>query len=126
MHLPWDYLLPADRQNLASDLPAFQAYANLRQQASKIDLSPLRQPRPPPTEELINPARVHLMDCALLRFHCDYGDLIRWLRGPYTNAHRDWPAMLSTFDDVRHCHPLQVSPPPTSTAPSPYVTGAPP
>ncbi|MCE2996495.1 MAG: hypothetical protein LW863_12930, partial [Flammeovirgaceae bacterium] len=45
------------------------------------------------------------MGCAFLRFNCDYGDLIRWLRGPYTNAHRDWSDMLSTFNTVRHCDP---------------------
>jgi len=86
-------------------MPVFHAYATLRQQASSIDLSPLLQPRPSPTAATIDPARVHLMGCALLRFQCDYGDLIRWLRGPYTNAHRDWSTMISTFNSVRHCSP---------------------
>ena len=105
IHLAWDYLSRDDRQKLASDMPVFHAYATLRQQASSIDLSPLLKPRPAPTTTNINASRVHLMGCALLRFQCDYGDLIRWLRGPYTNAHRDWPAMLSAFNDVRHCRP---------------------
>jgi len=33
------------------------------------------------------------MAAALLRFNFNYGDLIRWLKGPYTYNHRDWTAL---------------------------------
>ena len=44
------------------------------------------------------------MGCALMRFNFNYGDLIRWLGGPYTDAHRKWSDTFSTVDSLRH-HP---------------------
>ena len=45
------------------------------------------------------------MGCALLRFQCDYGDLVRWLRGPYTNEHRDWAKLKAAIDTVADIPP---------------------
>ena len=33
------------------------------------------------------------MGAALLSFDFDYGDLVRWLEGEYTNQTRDWDAL---------------------------------
>jgi len=77
-------------------------YAVLRQQAASADLSPLRAPRPAPDSSPIDPNRVHLIGCAFLRFNCNYGDLIRWMEGPYTNAHRNWDDAFATFETVRN------------------------
>lgn len=41
------------------------------------------------------------MGCALMCFDFNYGDLIRWLEGPYTNAHRDWDETFSLLETVR-------------------------
>jgi len=112
IHLAWDFLHPSDRQTIATDLPVFHAYARLRQQASTADLSPLLAPRPTPTAKPIDTHRVLLMGCALLRFQCDYGDLIRWLRGPYTNAHRDWTAVRSAFEATQSHQPPPAFPHP--------------
>lgn len=80
-------------------------YANLRFAAANADLSPLLLPRPAPDSSPIDEQRVHLLGCAFLRFNCDYGDLVRWLGGPYTDAHRDWEATFSTLETVRDCPP---------------------
>lgn len=50
------------------------------------------------------------MAVALLRFNFVYADLIRWLQGPYTNAHRDWDDVFTSLEHVtsttaRHGHP---------------------
>ena len=42
------------------------------------------------------------MGVALMRFQFDYGDLVRWLGGEYTNAFRDWEAAFNIVDTVRH------------------------
>ncbi|MGL5812789.1 MAG: hypothetical protein ACRCYW_05585, partial [Aeromonas sp.] len=40
------------------------------------------------------------MACAFLRFNCDYGDLIRWLRGPYTGTHRNWDETFAEINRI--------------------------
>ena len=50
------------------------------------------------------------MAVALLCFNFLYGDLIRWLQGPYTNAHRDWDDVFTSLEGVtsttaNHGHP---------------------
>jgi hypothetical protein len=81
------------------------SYATLRLAASTQDLSPLLAPRPPPDTSPIDAVRVHLMGCAFLRFNCNYGDLIRWLGGPYTDEHRNWEDVFATLETVRDCPP---------------------
>jgi hypothetical protein len=112
IHNAWDYLLPKDRQTLITACPIFLSYALLRMHAATIDITPLQLPRPPPDSSPIDDHRVHLMGCAFLRFNCDYGDLIRWLEGPYTDSHRNWTDTFATLETVRE------SPPP-ATFPTP-------
>ena len=50
------------------------------------------------------------MAVALLRFNFVYGDLIRWLQGPYTNSHWDWDDVFTSLEHVtsttaKHGHP---------------------
>jgi hypothetical protein len=111
-HLSWPYLTPADRHTLCLAAPVMTLYAKLRVQASSADISPLLRPRPPPDSSAIDEHRVHLLGCAFLRFNCDYGDMIRWLEGPYTDSHRDWSAAFATFETVRHSSLPPGFPPP--------------
>jgi hypothetical protein len=82
-HLAWDYLSPLDRYILSTDLPLFTAYAILCQEASVADISALRLPRPPPDNSAVDSDRVCCLAHALLLVNCDYGDMIRWIGGPY-------------------------------------------
>jgi hypothetical protein len=75
-HLSWEYIPPQDRASLAKATKIMDAYASLRQVASGADLSPLQLPRPSPDDPPIDRTRAHLLSCVLLRFDCDYGDLI--------------------------------------------------
>jgi len=45
------------------------------------------------------------MAAALLRFNFNYGDLIRWLKGPYTYHHRDWSALQGCIKIVENIPP---------------------
>jgi hypothetical protein len=105
IHLAWDYLSPLDRYILSTDLPIFTAYAILRQEASIADISPLRLPRPPPDNSAVDSVRVRCLAHALLLFNCDYGDMLRWIGGPYTDAHRSWDITFARMETVRHCAP---------------------
>jgi hypothetical protein len=42
---------------------------------------------------------------ALLCFDFHYGDLIWWMGGKYTNAHRDWSAISAAIDAVWDIEP---------------------
>jgi hypothetical protein len=42
------------------------------------------------------------MGVALLRFDFDYGDLVRFLGGEYTNDYRNWEDTFQLVDSVRH------------------------
>lgn len=112
IHLAWAFMSPSDRYTIAMLFPIFFLYAKLRKDASKADLSPLLLPRPPPSDDPIDLTRVHLMGCALLRFNCDYGDLIRWLQGPYTNAHMNWNNLRTKLDEVKDFTPPKDFPEP--------------
>ena len=46
------------------------------------------------------------MGAALLAFDFDYGDLVRWLEGEYTNRDRDWPELHRHMDQAAQ-HPQQ-------------------
>jgi hypothetical protein len=87
-------------------------YAKLRETAATANLDSLLHQRPPPDGSPIDESRVQLMACAFLRFNCDYGDLIRWLEGPYTDYHRDWEATFQELEQVRHCTPAKGFPTP--------------
>lgn len=111
-HLSWDYLTPRDRAQLVLTTPHMHRYANMWEQASTSNLAPLLLPRPKPDDSPIDKARVTLLAHAFLRFNCDYGDLIRWLEGPYTNFHRDWDAVFDKLERVRHHTPAKGFPTP--------------
>jgi hypothetical protein len=111
-HLSWGHIAPQDRASLATATPIMNAYASLRHAASKADLSPLKHARPPPDDSPIDRSRSHLLSCAFLRFDCDYGDLIRWLGGPYTDEHRDWDITFATLETVRDVPPSKNYPVP--------------
>jgi hypothetical protein len=51
--------------------------------------------------------RAHDLGCALLRFNFRYGDLIRWLGGPYTDSHRNWDEVFDQLNCV-----MDIKPPP--------------
>ena len=46
--------------------------------------------------------RAWLMALALLRCNFQYGDLIRWLGGEYTNDNRDWSTTMAMMEGIRH------------------------
>jgi len=45
------------------------------------------------------------MAVALIHFVFNYGDLIRWLKGEYTNAHRDWSTVSDAMNAVWSINP---------------------
>jgi len=45
------------------------------------------------------------MAVALLSFNFNYGDLIRWLEGEYTNTHRNWATVSDAISAVRDIPP---------------------
>ena len=45
------------------------------------------------------------MAAALLRFNFNYGDLIRWLKGPYTYSHRDWSTLQDCIKVIEKIPP---------------------
>jgi hypothetical protein len=51
--------------------------------------------------------RALLYASAILRFHFNYGDFIRWLGGEYTNRHRDWD---DTFDTIQQRRERPITP----------------
>jgi hypothetical protein len=77
------------------------AYAHLRYSATTTEVDSLLQPRHHPEAAPVDPMRVHRLGCALLRFNFVYGDLVRWLGGPYTDAHRDWSDVFAALETVR-------------------------
>lgn len=76
-------------------------YARLLAYAHCKSVAPLKSTRPPPDDSPPDQIRILLMAAALLRFNFVYGDLIRWLEGPYTNAHRDWSTLEQKFAQVQ-------------------------
>ena len=51
------------------------------------------------------------MGVALLHFHFNYGDLVWWLGGEYTNAFRDWEEAFDIVNSMCH-HPVPPGYPP--------------
>ena len=103
-HLSWPFLDSAARAVLLLVDPVMSDYARLRRDAS-VHRSTIREalltPRPPP--DLV-PHLCHFrswfMGAALLAFDFDYGDLVRWLQGEYTNKDRDWPELNRHMDQA--------------------------
>jgi len=102
----WDYLNPRDQANLALAAPGFTAYAQLRCSTTFVRVHALRDPRPPP--DLFTGLQHHRagqMVVALICFDFNYCDLIRWLEGEYTNAHRDCSTVSDAMNAVRSIDP---------------------
>ena len=103
------YTRPAPtRQHLATSFPPMMLYAHLHLRALQKGnaISYLRTPRSNPDETSpVDMARALDMGCALLRFNLIYGDLIHWLGGFYTDAHRDWSAVFEQLQAVDDCIP---------------------
>jgi hypothetical protein len=56
--------------------------------------SRLHAPRPSPScEHGLLTIRTRDKGATFILFNCQYGDLVRWLGGDYTNAHRDWSSV---------------------------------
>ena len=90
-------------------------YARLRLRAfTKPNLDHLCAVRGPDDSSPVDETRVLDMGCALMRFNFLHGDLIRWLGGPYTDAHRDWNSVFDQLNAVSEC------PSPTGYAPIDY------
>ena len=111
VHFAWKFLLPIDRCMLAAIHPAFGSYAALRASAMSADISKLLQPRPPPSDRDISDKRVHAWASLLLRFDFNYGDSIRYVGGPYTNAHRNWDDTFLHLETVSSITPPPGYPP---------------
>ena len=75
-------------------------YSFQRFHAVTHSISSLRDARLPPGKpSRIDRPRTRLFGSALLRFDCQYGDLIRWLAGEYTNRNRDWQDTFHSLQD---------------------------
>lgn len=102
MHKAWDFLEPSDREAMCNTHPNMLSYAALRVEAFTkrfVIRAALKKPRRPPDEEpQLDPQRAKFMGAALLSFDFDYGDLVRWLGGEYTNQHRDWDTLQRQMD----------------------------
>ena len=113
LHLAWDFFTIADRRSLATAHPAFRAYAQLRATALTRQVYHLSRSSPNPAITAIDDIRCDDMAIALFRSNLIYGDLIRWLGGPYTHEQRDWDAVFDIVDTVKNIPPLPSTPPST-------------
>jgi hypothetical protein len=75
-------------------------------------IATLKHVRPPPGNPSELPlARSLLYASALLRFHFNYGDFVRWLGGEYTNQRRNWDETFETLWTARQRQPPLHFPP---------------
>ena len=105
IHFTWPYLTHSDRSIILEVHKAFPLYAQLRYDATFTDISFLKNQRPAPSDRPIDEARTHAMAVALFRADFDYPNLIRWLGGPYTNAHRDWDETFELIEAIQGTQP---------------------
>ena len=106
LHKAWDFMTPPDRFRVAAAAPGMKAYAKLRRSAASVSITCLRDPRPPPeTFTGLQRDRAWRVAVALIRFDMNFGDLVRWLEGEYTNAHRDWTKVSDALTAVRDIDP---------------------
>jgi hypothetical protein len=112
LHFIWQFLTPADRYAAAHTCSQWYLYQQLRWRALLSPIASLRIPRPPPgSPQRLPIGRALLYASALLRFHFNYGDFIRWLGGDYTNRHRDWDTTFEHILTARVRHPPPGFPP---------------
>lgn len=103
-HHCWTFLDDSSRRNLVNAVPTMQPYIAARRRAfvHRSALQELREPRPEPSEvPPLCPVRARRMAAALITFDFNYGDLIRWLGGDYTNQQRDWSELLDAVAAIR-------------------------
>ena len=93
-HFAWKYWDPEFRQWICTVLPFMMDYAKLRLKATRMDVSVLRQPRPPLSNHPISENRVELIGALILMYNGNYGDALRYMRGPFTGEHRDWQGVF--------------------------------
>jgi hypothetical protein len=104
LHMVWQWLDPAARWAAL--------YHRLRWRAMREPISRLLDPRPPlgsPTTLCME--RAVRYACALVRFHFNYGDFVRWLGGEYTKRHRNWDEIFDILTTSRQRHPPKSLPP---------------
>jgi hypothetical protein len=112
IHLIWQFLEPVERQAASKMCSQWFLYHRLRCRAMTEPISRLLQRRPPPgSPTKLCMDRAVCYACALLRFHFNYGDFVRWLGGEYTNRHRDWDDTFDTLTQSRQRHPPPNFPP---------------
>jgi hypothetical protein len=112
IHFIWPFLTPTDRFTMTKTCSQWFLYQKLRCFAMRAPIAQLHQPRPPPGSPLKLPmSRSLLYASAMLRFHFNYGDFLRWLGGEYTNRHRDWDDTFQRLTAARLRHPPANFPP---------------
>jgi hypothetical protein len=98
----WPWLTPAERRILTIAVPPLGPYATLRLQLPSAPVHLLRLPRDHPAHAALTVhQRSKLLGLALIAFDFNYGDLIRWLGGEYTAAHRDWDSTFAALENLR-------------------------
>ncbi|GKY97509.1 hypothetical protein MPSEU_000709100 [Mayamaea pseudoterrestris] len=104
VHIVWDYLRVSLRRLMAVTLrDTTHEYATLRLRAATTPVHHLRLERHYPALDLtpICPTRVLDMGAALLRCDFNYGDLLRWLGGEYTQQNQDRSLLRDVITAVR-------------------------
>lgn len=92
-------------------IPAMRGYAFLRRDAflHRSTIAGYLQSAQiqPQLEPKLCQFRCWFMGAALLSFNFRYHELVRWLGGEYTNAHRDWSALAQRFREASQVSALR-------------------
>jgi hypothetical protein len=114
-HFVWSFLDPHSRFCCTLALPVMHLYAHYTRFANlhrNQIRSRLKAPRPSAKLGLpgLQTSRTRDMGAAFILFQCQYGDLVRWLGGEYTNAHRNWGLVAQICNkaissEVQHGYP---------------------
>jgi hypothetical protein len=112
----WVYLDPYSRFCCTKALPLMYMYATYTRFANlhrNQIRSRLLAPRPPAGTGTpgLSSSRTRDMGAAFILFKCQYGDLVRWLGGEYTNAHRNW-GLVAQVCNTASSHNVQPGYPP--------------
>ncbi len=112
IHFAWSWLTPQERQQATMACSQWFLYHKLRCYSMWAPIATLKHARPPPGNPTTLPMdRALLYASALLRFHFNYGDFVRWLGGEYTNRNRYWDDTFTTLQEARVRQPPQNFPP---------------